>query len=100
MQGVSVAVVIVCGCFSLALSWILYCAISKILLNEAKKVEEKWFPTACCYCGKEIEVKLRTDRLLDNPNLLRGNACYDCVPEYSRLRNGLDESAFETRDFN
>lgn len=98
MQGVSVAVVILCGVFTLMLSWILNRTIHEILVDEAKKVEEKWFPTTCCYCRKEIEVKLRADRLLDNPYLLRGNACYECVPEYSRLRNGYDESAFDTRD--
>lgn len=98
MLGASVAVIVLCGVFTLMLSWILNRTIHEILVDEAKKVEEKWFPAACCYCKKEIEVKLRTDQLLDNPYLLRGNACYNCIPEDCSLRDGLNESAFETRD--
>lgn len=97
MQGVSVAVVILCGFFTLALSWILNRTIHEVLVQNMQTVEEKWFPTTCCHCGKEIEVKLRTDWLFRNPYYLRGNACYECVPEKSILRNGYDESAFDVR---
>ena len=99
MESASVAVIIICGFFTLALSWVLFKAIDRILMEEAKKVEEKWFPTVCCYCGKDIEVKIRKDWLFDNPYYLRGNACYKCVPKNSSMRNGFDESAFDVRDY-
>lgn len=38
MESASVAVIIICGFFTLALSWVLFKAIDRILMEEAKKV--------------------------------------------------------------
>ena len=60
--------------------------------------KSRWYNTTCCYCGKHIKVKIPISLFNRNKNLLNGNACCTCVPLNSRIRNGIDESAFDTKD--
>ena len=57
----------------------------------------KWWRTKCCYCDKPIEVCIPIGTVLRNKRVLQSNACYQCVPETSMARNGLDESAWKVR---
>ena len=56
-----------------------------------------WWKTKCCYCGKPIRVSIPFRLVFHNKYLLRGNACCACVPIGSILRNGIDESAWDTK---
>jgi len=56
-----------------------------------------WWKTKCCYCGKQIQVNIPLRLVSRNRDWLRGNACCECVPLESILRDGIDESAWDTR---
>ena len=55
-----------------------------------------WWRTTCCYCGRKIKVRIPLRLVLRNHDWLRGNSCTACVPAWSILRNGIDESAWDT----
>lgn len=59
----------------------------------------RWYRCSCYYCGRPIKVRIKKSAIGRNPRLVYGNACYDCIPQYSIMRNGFDESAFETKNF-
>ena len=58
----------------------------------------KWYKSSCCYCGKQINVKMPVKLVFRNRDMLMGNACYSCIPENCIARNGIDESAYDTRE--
>lgn len=73
--------------------------IAEIKEKNAKKNvvnKYKWWKTTCCYCGRLIEVRMPVDRVRKNRRMLDGNACFHCIPKGSVLRNGMDESGWET----
>lgn len=43
----------------------------------------------CCYCNKDIVIEIPEKR----KDLITYNifSCNNCIPEYSRARNGIDE---------
>ena len=57
-----------------------------------------WWKTKCCYCGKPIKVEIPLRLVLCNRYWLLGNACLHCVPAASISRNGIDESAWNTKE--
>ena len=81
---------------------ILNMAIFLFVGRKEKKAEKnvanryKWWKTTCCYCGRLIEVKMPVDRVRKNRRMLDSNACFHCIPKDSVLRNGMDESGWET----
>ncbi len=58
-----------------------------------------WWKTKCCYCGRPIRVEIPLILVLRNRDHLQGNACLHCVPAASILRNGIDESAWNTEEY-
>ena len=83
-------------------SGIIVCLAIAIYTENKEKKESnavkryKWWKTTCCYCGRLIEVKMPVDRVRKNRRMLDSNACFHCIPKDSVLRNGMDESGWET----